>query len=339
MRVSAKVDYAVRAAVELAAAESPPVKGELISQAQDIPLKFLENILGELSTPASSEPAWHRGRLLARPPAGGSLDRGHHPGRRGAARERPGSLPGGAQLQRHRGAARQAVGRRAGQPARCARGGHARGHRDRRPTRRDRRDHQRPRAPGSPTEASSFRGRPRPAVQRARWNPGHWAKDLDAGNGHDGDMEQAAPRRVTRNNRERRLGTASWTERCAGDSSRRRTCRRTSGVSHDWSGRLASKKGNRTSSPLTQEPAVPALGSAGGLGRRHIRRWIRWGLRGSPARADDAAAQHADHALNNVNFLLYTPFLPEAAAGTLEPRHVVTPLRDVLKHTACASVR
>jgi Rrf2 family protein len=48
MRVSAKADYAVRAAVELAAAESPPVKGEQISQAQDIPLKFLENILGEL---------------------------------------------------------------------------------------------------------------------------------------------------------------------------------------------------------------------------------------------------------------------------------------------------
>jgi NADH dehydrogenase len=33
------------------------------------------------------------------------------------------------------------------------------------------------------------------------------------------------------------------------------------------------------------------------------------------------------------NFLLYTPFLPEAAAGTLEPRHVVTPLREVLKET------
>ncbi|MFT4048867.1 MAG: NAD(P)/FAD-dependent oxidoreductase [Solirubrobacterales bacterium] len=31
------------------------------------------------------------------------------------------------------------------------------------------------------------------------------------------------------------------------------------------------------------------------------------------------------------NFLLYTPFLPEAAAGTLEPRHVVTPLRDLLR--------
>ena len=37
--------------------------------------------------------------------------------------------------------------------------------------------------------------------------------------------------------------------------------------------------------------------------------------------------------INDVNFLLYTPFLPEAAAGTLEPRHVVTPLRDVLSHT------
>jgi NADH dehydrogenase len=37
--------------------------------------------------------------------------------------------------------------------------------------------------------------------------------------------------------------------------------------------------------------------------------------------------------INDVNFLLYTPFLPEAAAGTLEPRHVVTPLREVLKRT------
>jgi len=37
--------------------------------------------------------------------------------------------------------------------------------------------------------------------------------------------------------------------------------------------------------------------------------------------------------VNDVNFLLYTPLLPEAAAGTLEPRHVVTPLRDLLKRT------
>jgi Rrf2 family protein len=48
MRVSAKVDYAVRAGLELAAAGDGPVKGERIAQAQGIPLKFLENILLEL---------------------------------------------------------------------------------------------------------------------------------------------------------------------------------------------------------------------------------------------------------------------------------------------------
>ena len=37
--------------------------------------------------------------------------------------------------------------------------------------------------------------------------------------------------------------------------------------------------------------------------------------------------------VNDVNFMLYTPFLPEAAAGLLEPRHVVTPLREILKRT------
>lgn len=49
MRVSAKADYAVRAALELAAAgEDGPVKGEKLAQAQDIPLQFLEHILLEL---------------------------------------------------------------------------------------------------------------------------------------------------------------------------------------------------------------------------------------------------------------------------------------------------
>lgn len=49
MRISAKVDYAVRAAVELAAApDEKPVKAERIANAQEIPLNFLENILGEL---------------------------------------------------------------------------------------------------------------------------------------------------------------------------------------------------------------------------------------------------------------------------------------------------
>jgi Rrf2 family protein len=48
MRVSAKVDYAVRAAAELAASDDGPVKGEKLAEAQDIPLQFLEHILLEL---------------------------------------------------------------------------------------------------------------------------------------------------------------------------------------------------------------------------------------------------------------------------------------------------
>ena len=32
------------------------------------------------------------------------------------------------------------------------------------------------------------------------------------------------------------------------------------------------------------------------------------------------------------NFMLYTPMLPEAASGTLEPRHVVVPLRVMCRH-------
>ena len=49
MRVSAKTDYALRAALELAAApDDKPVKGERIATAQAIPLRFLENILMQL---------------------------------------------------------------------------------------------------------------------------------------------------------------------------------------------------------------------------------------------------------------------------------------------------
>jgi NADH dehydrogenase len=37
--------------------------------------------------------------------------------------------------------------------------------------------------------------------------------------------------------------------------------------------------------------------------------------------------------VTDVNFMLYTPLLPGAAAGTLEPRHVVVPLREHLAGT------
>src|SRR4051812_39485337 len=33
------------------------------------------------------------------------------------------------------------------------------------------------------------------------------------------------------------------------------------------------------------------------------------------------------------NFLLFSPLLPEAASGTLEPRHAVIPLRELLRRT------
>jgi Rrf2 family protein len=70
MRVSAKVDYALRAAAELAAAGDGPVKGERISQAQGIPLKFLENILLELRHHGlvQSQRGSEGGYWLARPP-------------------------------------------------------------------------------------------------------------------------------------------------------------------------------------------------------------------------------------------------------------------------------
>jgi Rrf2 family protein len=70
MRVSAKADYAVRAAVELATAGEGPMKGEAISKAQEIPLKFLENILGELKHAGivRSQRGTEGGYWLARPP-------------------------------------------------------------------------------------------------------------------------------------------------------------------------------------------------------------------------------------------------------------------------------
>ena len=39
------------------------------------------------------------------------------------------------------------------------------------------------------------------------------------------------------------------------------------------------------------------------------------------------------------NFLLFSPLLPEAASGTIEPRHSVIPLREFLRHTELVSGR
>ena len=70
MRVSAKADYALRAAAELAVAEGTgPVKGEQLARTQGIPPKFLENILLELRHAGlvQSQRGAEGGYWLARP--------------------------------------------------------------------------------------------------------------------------------------------------------------------------------------------------------------------------------------------------------------------------------
>jgi Rrf2 family protein len=48
MRITARVDYAVRAALELAAAAPGALTCDKIATAQDIPSRFLQSILGDL---------------------------------------------------------------------------------------------------------------------------------------------------------------------------------------------------------------------------------------------------------------------------------------------------
>jgi Rrf2 family protein len=77
VRITAKVDYAVRAAAELGAAQASrggdraPVKGEALATAQDIPLRFLESILSELRRAGivGSQRGAEGGYWLARPAA------------------------------------------------------------------------------------------------------------------------------------------------------------------------------------------------------------------------------------------------------------------------------
>lgn len=71
MRVSAKADYAIRALVELAASGPGPVKGERVAEAQEIPIRFLENILLDLRRAGlvASQRGADGGYWLARPAA------------------------------------------------------------------------------------------------------------------------------------------------------------------------------------------------------------------------------------------------------------------------------
>jgi Rrf2 family protein len=69
MRVPAKVEYAIQAAAELAAASPGLVKAERIAKAQQIPPKYLQNILTQLRNADLVESHWGgtEGYRLARP--------------------------------------------------------------------------------------------------------------------------------------------------------------------------------------------------------------------------------------------------------------------------------
>ena len=76
MRISVKVDYAVRAMAQLAAAgTNESVKADTISRAQDIPLKFLLGILSDLKRAhlLRSQRGAEGGYWLARPASDISL--------------------------------------------------------------------------------------------------------------------------------------------------------------------------------------------------------------------------------------------------------------------------
>jgi Rrf2 family protein len=98
MRLSARADYALRAAIELAAAEDDRVTAEHLAQAQGIPGQSLETILTHLrrSNIVRSQRGPDGGFWLARPAAAISLAEiiraidGQLPGVRG---ERPDAEP------------------------------------------------------------------------------------------------------------------------------------------------------------------------------------------------------------------------------------------------------
>jgi Rrf2 family protein len=77
VRISARVDYAVRAAVELAAVAPESLTSEKIAQAQGIPARFLQAILGDLQHArlVTSQRGREGGYRLALPPSEVSIAR------------------------------------------------------------------------------------------------------------------------------------------------------------------------------------------------------------------------------------------------------------------------
>jgi Rrf2 family protein len=69
MKVTARADYAVRAVVELGAAEGAVMKADLVAEAQGIPRHFLDNILNDLRRAGivATQRGAEGGSRLARP--------------------------------------------------------------------------------------------------------------------------------------------------------------------------------------------------------------------------------------------------------------------------------
>src|SRR6476620_9926460 len=76
-------------------------------------------------------------------------------------------------------------------------------------------------------------------------------------------------------------------------------------------------KSNLSTSPTTRVARGGVLVLGGGFAGAYVAR--RLGRRGATI-------------VNPANFMLYTPLLPEAAAGSIEPRHVTVPLRSMCPH-------
>ena len=79
-----------------------------------------------------------------------------------------------------------------------------------------------------------------------------------------------------------------------------------------------------TSTPARADARRRVLVVGGGFGGFHTARHLERLGRGHDLEVT---------LINEANHLVYTPFLPEAAGGTLEPRHVVIPLRPSLPRT------
>ena len=77
VRITARVDYAVRAALELASAAPEALTAERIATAQDIPARFLQVILGDLQRAhlVTSQRGREGGYRLALPPSEVSIAR------------------------------------------------------------------------------------------------------------------------------------------------------------------------------------------------------------------------------------------------------------------------